>query len=49
MLGLTGLLWAQPVADSLSLLIAAALYLRTYKKLTSAEELQRTACAVTGL
>lgn len=48
MLGLTGLLWAQPVADSLSLLIAAALYLRTYKRLSSAGELQQTACAVTG-
>lgn len=35
-LGLTGLLWAQPVADILSLLIAVALYLRTYRKLSTA-------------
>lgn len=35
-LGLTGLLWAQPVADILSLLIAVALYLRTYGKLSTA-------------
>ncbi len=32
-LGLTGLLWAQPVADVLSLILAVTLYLGTYKKM----------------
>ena len=31
-IGLTGLVWAQPVADVLSLLIAAALFVKTMKK-----------------
>lgn len=31
-LGLTGLVWAQPVADILSILLAAVLYVSTYKK-----------------
>ena len=30
-LGLTGLVWAQPVADILSILLAAVLYVNTYK------------------
>lgn len=34
-LGLTGLVWAQPVADILSILLAAALYVSTYKKLST--------------
>lgn len=34
-LGLTGLVWAQPVADILSILLAAVLYVRTYKKLST--------------
>lgn len=34
-LGLTGLLWAQPVADILSLIIAAGLYLSSYQKLSA--------------
>lgn len=34
-LGLTGLVWAQPAADILSLLLAAVLYVNTYKKLGS--------------
>ncbi len=34
-LGLTGLVWAQPVADILSILLAAALYVSTYKKLSA--------------
>lgn len=34
-LGLTGLLWAQPVADIASLLLAAVLYLRCYHRLRS--------------
>lgn len=33
-LGLTGLVWAQPVADILSILLAAVLYVNTYKKLS---------------
>ena len=37
MLGLTGLLWAQPVADLLSLFIAVILYLSAYKKLRGTE------------
>ena len=32
-LGLTGLVWAQPVADILSILLATVLYINTYKKL----------------
>lgn len=34
-LGLTGLVWAQPAADILSILLAAVLYVNTYKKLGS--------------
>ncbi len=34
-LGLTGLIWAQPVADILSILLAAVLYAGTYKKLST--------------
>ena len=30
----TGLIWAQPVADVLSLLLALVLYMRTSKRLT---------------
>lgn len=33
-LGLTGLIWAQPVADILSLALAAGLYVDTYRKLS---------------
>lgn len=33
-LGLTGLVWAQPVADILSILLAAVLYVNTCKKLS---------------
>lgn len=33
-LGLTGLIWAQPVADILSLTLAAVLYVDTYRKLS---------------
>jgi putative efflux protein, MATE family len=33
-LGLNGLIWAQPVADILSLALAAGLYINTYKKLS---------------
>jgi len=33
-LGLTGLVWAQPVADILSILLAAVLYVNTYQKLS---------------
>ena len=33
-LGLNGLIWAQPVADILSLVLAAVLYVNTYKKLS---------------
>lgn len=33
-LGLTGLVWAQPVADILSLALAAVLYINTFKKLS---------------
>ena len=32
MLGLDGLVWAQPVADILSLVLSAALYIHTFKK-----------------
>ena len=34
-LGLTGLVWAQPVADILSILFAAVLYVSTYQKLSA--------------
>lgn len=34
-LGLTGLVWAQPVADILSILLAAVLYVSTYKKISA--------------
>ncbi len=34
-LGLTGLVWAQPVADILSISLAAVLYVHTYKKLST--------------
>lgn len=34
-LGLTGLAWAQPVADIFSTLLAAVLYIKTYRKLSS--------------
>lgn len=34
-LGPTGLVWAQPVADILSILLAVVLYVRTYKKLST--------------
>jgi len=34
MIGLTGLVWAQPTADIISLFLAAALYIRTYKKIS---------------
>ncbi len=34
-LGLTGLVWAQPVADILSILLAAVLYVSTYQKLSA--------------
>lgn len=33
-LGLTGLVWAQPVADILSIFLAAILYINTFKKLS---------------
>ncbi len=33
-LGLTGLVWAQPIADILSLALAAVLYINTFKKLS---------------
>jgi len=33
-LGLTGLVWAQPAADILSILLAAVLYVNTYRKLS---------------
>lgn len=36
-LELTGLVWAQPVADILSIVLAAALYINTYKKLSIQE------------
>lgn len=34
MIGLTGLVWAQPVADIISLFLAAVLYVHAYKKLS---------------
>lgn len=37
-IGMTGLVWAQPVADVLSLLIACILYVRTSKKMMRAAE-----------
>lgn len=33
-IGLTGLVWAQPVADIISIFLAAVLYIREYKKLS---------------
>ena len=33
-IGLTGLVWAQPVADLLSIIIAAVLYIRSYRRLS---------------
>lgn len=37
-LGLTGLVWAQPVADICSTLLAAALYIRTYRRLSGEQK-----------
>ena len=34
LIGLTGLVWAQPVADIISILIAAALYIRSWRRLS---------------
>ncbi|MGN0333872.1 MAG: hypothetical protein ACI4D9_12790 [Lachnospiraceae bacterium] len=34
MIGMSGLVWAQPVADVLSLVLACFLYLKTLKKMT---------------
>lgn len=34
MIGLTGLVWAQPVADIISLFLAVILYVRAYKKIS---------------
>ena len=36
LIGLTGLVWAQPVADLISIVIAAILYVRSYRKLSVA-------------
>ena len=36
LIGLTGLVWAQPVADLISIVIAAILYVRSYHKLSVA-------------
>lgn len=36
-LGLTGLVWAQPAADLFSTILAAVLYIRTYRKLSGAK------------
>jgi Na+-driven multidrug efflux pump len=35
LLGMNGLIWAQPVADVLSLVLAIALHTAVYKKLTN--------------
>lgn len=37
-IGLTGLVWAQPVADIISLFLAVILYMRSYKKLSANTE-----------
>lgn len=42
-LGLTGLIWAQPVADILSLSLVAVLYVDTYRKLSLQTNAQRAA------
>lgn len=38
MIGLTGLVWAQPAADVISIFLAAVLYVREYKKLSVGTE-----------
>ena len=35
LIGLTGLVWAQPVADLISIVLAAVLYVRSYRKLSA--------------
>lgn len=41
--GLTGLVWAQPVADILSIVFAAVLYINTFKKLSREQMAVQTA------
>ena len=44
----TGLIWAQPVADVLSLLLALVLYMRNSKRLTGNEEKRASADTKNG-
>ena len=45
LIGLTGLVWAQPVADIISIVLAAVLYLRSYRKLSRSCEPKLAAAA----
>ena len=45
LIGLTGLVWAQPVADIISIVLAAGLYLRSYRRLSRGSGQKRTAAA----
>ena len=45
LIGLTGLVWAQPVADIISIVLAAGLYLRSYRRLSRDSGQKRTAAA----
>ena len=44
----TGLIWAQPVADVLSLLLALVLYMRNSKRLTGKNKKRASADTQTG-
>ncbi len=45
-LGLNGLIWAQPVADVLSLALAAVLYIKTFRKLSGEQIAAQTETAI---
>lgn len=42
-MGITGLVWAQPAADVLSILLAIVLYVRRYQKLSTKQKEEQTA------
>lgn len=42
-MGITGLVWAQPAADVLSILLAIVLYVRRYQKLSTKQREEQTA------
>ena len=45
LIGLTGLVWAQPVADIISIVIAAFLYIRSYRRLSSRADMKPAGAA----